>query len=268
MREAAMPISLPEPDRTQLAHSPLQLVVCQVRFEETLAVSDPKLILAIHQRLGGRAGHYKRIESVKGTRIELQVGPGGATFPPAEATQSGWRLVSDDAWTVSVMPDHVALETSKYTTWGGDFRPRLVELVDAATAEIKPATEQRLGLRYIDRITRPLVVEAAEWEPYVAPEFLGPILHPSLGPAVKTAQQQIILEFDGGVRCLLRNGFLADPNADGRLTYVLDFDVFRAELQPFDPEGIKETADRFNHLSLQLFQQATTPELRRALSDE
>ena len=261
-----MSVRLPEPDRTPLARSPLQLVVCQVRFEETLAVSDPKLILAIHERLGGRAGRYPKLEAVKGSRLDVQINVAGASLLPSEAPFSGWRLSSEDGWTVSVMPDHYALETTRYTTWDGDFRPRFAELTDAVRSEIGPATEQRLGLRYIDRVSFPPVETAAGWRGYIADEFLGPVLHEVLGAAVKTTQQQVVLDFGAGVQCLLRHGFLADQNQEGRLTYLLDFDVFRGVLQQFDADGIKAAADQFNELSLQLFQQATTPELRRILA--
>ena len=261
-----MSVKLPEPDRTPLARSPLQLVVCQVRFEETLAISDPKLMLAIHRRLGGRTGPYPKVEAVKGLRFDVQINVAGVNSLPSEAPYSGWRLSSEDGWTVSVMPDHVALETTRYTTWDADFRSRLGELIDAVQTEIKPATEQRLGLRYIDRITHPPVDSPAAWRGYIATELLGPVLHDALGPAVKTTQQQVVLDFGSGVQCLLRHGFFADPNQEGRLTYLLDFDVFRADLQPFDPEGIKSAADQFSELSLQLFQQATTTDLRRILA--
>lgn len=261
-----MSMKLPEPDRTPLARSPLQLVVCQVRFEETLGVSDPKLMLAIHRRLGGRSGLYPKVEAVKGLRLDVQVNVAGSGQMSSESSYSGWRLSSEDGWTVSIMPDHVALETTRYSTWGEDFRPRLGELIDAVQAEIEPATEQRLGLRYIDRITEPRVDSPADWQGLIATELLGPALHPSLGPAVRTTQQQVILDLGEGVQCLLRHGFFPDPNQEGRLTYLLDFDVFRGDLQQFDPESVKSAADQFNVLSLQLFQQATTEDLRHILA--
>ncbi len=257
---------LPEPDRTPLARSPLQLVVCQVRFEETLAVSDPKLMFAIHERLGGRTGRYPKLEAVKGSRLDVQISVTGASLLPSESPYSGWRLSSEDGWTVSVMPDHFALETTSYTTWDGDFQSRFAELTDAVQSEIGPATEQRLGLRYIDRVSEPPVETAAGWRGYIADEFLGPVLHNVLGSAIKTTQQQVVLDLGEGAQCLLRHGFFADQNQEGRLTYLLDFDVFRSVLQPFDADGIKAAAGQFNELSLQLFQQATTPELRRILA--
>jgi uncharacterized protein (TIGR04255 family) len=237
-----------------------------VRFEETLAISDSKLMLAIHERLGGRTGRYPKVEAVKGLRVDFQINVAGSGQLPSEAPYSGWRLSSEDGWTVSIMPDHVALETTRYTTWDADFRVRLAELIDAVQAEIEPGTEQRLGLRYIDRITDPPVDSPVEWRGYIAAELLGPVLHEALGPAVKTTQQQVVLDFGSGVQCLFRHGFFADPNLEGRLTYLLDFDVFRADIQQFDPDGIKAAADQFNKLSLQLFQQATTADLRRILA--
>ena len=76
-------MSLPDPVKAPLGKSPLQLVVCQVRFEETLAVSDAKLVLRLHGDLGGRAGRYPKLESVRGDARRDTHGRGG----PARSTK-------------------------------------------------------------------------------------------------------------------------------------------------------------------------------------
>jgi len=238
-----------------------------VRFEETVAVSDPKVALAVHELLGGRVGRYPKLEAVKGARLDIQINLGGGGVLPTEAPFSGWKMTSDDGWTVTLMPDHVALETSNYTTWEGDFGPRLGQIIDAVSETVAPATEQRVGLRYIDRIDYPPVASASEWQGRIADEFLGPILHPILGPAVKTTQQQVVIDISPGVQCVVRHGYFVEPKAP-QPAYLLDFDVFRAAVRPFDPGEVKAAADTFNVISLQMFQQATTAKLRQSLASE
>jgi uncharacterized protein (TIGR04255 family) len=169
-------------------------------------------------------------------------------------------MESDDgSWVVSLMPDHAALETTAYTTWD-EFQPRLATLIDATAEHVRPTFEQRLGLRYVDRIRELELATAPEWEPFIAPELLGLAGHPQLGQAIKTAQQQILLDVDDGVQCLLRHGLIADEQR-GVADYVLDYDVHRVRSRPFDAESIKEAAEVFNRAALQLFQASVRREL-------
>lgn len=259
-----MPLDLPEPDDSRLSGSPLELVVCQIRFESRPVVSDGATALAFHQALGGESGQYPVVEQVEGQAVNVTVGPG--QVPKAETTAlNGWRMRSEDgAWIVSLMPDHVALETKRYTTWAEDFQPRLGTVIDAAAEHVKPTFEQRLGLRYIDRIRELELTTATEWEPFISREFLGPIAHPALAPAIKAAQQQLLLDVGDGVQCLLRNGPLVDEER-GVTDYVLDYDIHRQGSRAFAAESIKAAASEFNRTALQLFQASLTDTLLERL---
>jgi uncharacterized protein (TIGR04255 family) len=159
------------------------------------------------------------------------------------------------------MPSYVSLETSAYTTWSDDFRPRLAQLLEVVSVHVSPAMEQRLGLRYVDQITEPVVSAPQEWRDFISPELLGPILHPRIGPAVVASQQQVELDLGEEVRSILRHGFISDPARDGALGYALDFDIYREGIRAFDIDDILGTADHFHLRALQLFQQAITPKM-------
>ena len=261
-----MPHGLPAADSTPLERSPLQLVVCQIKFEETLAVADGRLILAFHEALGGARGPYPKVEQIRGSRLDIPVSLGAPARAPSETPFTGWRMQSSDGWIVTIMPDSAALETTRYTTWSADFQPRLSQLMAAVAEHIKPATEQRLGLRYVDRIADPPVSSPSEWRGLVTDEFLGPILHPTLGPLVRATQQQIILDLGDGIRAIVRTATALDPSPNERPAFVLDFDVFREGVLPFDSSSIEAAAADFHDLNLRLFQQATTQGLRNTLS--
>jgi uncharacterized protein (TIGR04255 family) len=258
---ANMPLNLPPPDKRQLKRSPLVLVVAQVRHEEITDLGTGRAMLEIHKALGGPSGLYPRSEQATEQATNIQVMPG--LVPTALQTQrKGWRLRSaDGAWIISLMPEFFSLETTAYTTWGGDFRPRFSTLLDAVTSAIKPATQQRIGLRYIDRISDPVVQSPQEWRDYIAPEFLGPLLHPLLGPAALATHQQIDLEAGDDMHSSIRHGFFADPSRANALTYLLDFDVYQEVIRAFDKESIMAALDGLNLLALQLFQQAVTERL-------
>jgi len=252
---------LPAPDRTRLARSPLQLVVCQLRFEDIPSVADPRVGLAMHGLLGGRTGPYPLFEQLRGEQLDVQIGVGGP-IATQQSPLTGWRLFSEDRrWIVSLLPGSIALETTAYTTWEEAFGTRLEAVLAAAAQELKPVLEQRLGLRYVDVITEPEVSSPFGWRGWIVDELLGPILHEQIGPFVRSTQQQVEIDAGDGTRCTLRHGALPDRARVGRTSYLLDWDVYRDQAQPFDLANVNAAAASFNLLALRLFQQAITPEL-------
>ena len=266
-----MAITLPEPNRTRLGKSPLELVVCQVRYEPNLRAADTQRALEFHEALGGRDGDFPDLQPVtQGMQLSFAMGAGtaGPTSPQVvESSRSveGWRFASrDEKWIVSLMPDFVALQTVAYDSWDDSFRPRLEAILTAVARFLEPRTEQRFGLRYVNRMRLPRIIMPSGWRPFIAPELLGLAGHAGLGAAVVAGQQQLVLNLEEGVVCGLRHGFLNDPGGSDALLYSLDYDISRQGGRVFDLQDILATADRFNTLVLQLFQASVTA----ALMDE
>jgi uncharacterized protein (TIGR04255 family) len=261
-----MPLDLPAADKTQLAHAPLELVICQVKFDETVAISDSRTILDVHTRLGGRAGQLSKVQESQVQVMEVPMGPAGPAGLPTTKTHRGWQLASDDGtWTATLLPDSLALQTTAFTSWKEDFGPRLHDLIDAVAEAAKPSMEQRIGVRYVDRIAIPDVHVPGEWDSWIAPELLGPILHARLGPGVRTIMQQVDLDVADDVRCTLRHGAMPDPNRRGMYQYILDADVFREGLRGFSSADVRAAADDFHDAAVKIFQQAITPKLLHRL---
>jgi uncharacterized protein (TIGR04255 family) len=252
--------SLPEPDTALLPQSPLELVVCQIRYEPRSEVSNPRVALAFHAALGGTVGEYPRMDTVGGQAINVEVGPGGPAVTRNDGL-TGWRYQSTDgAWIVSLMPDHLALESRRsYPGWE-EFSTRLDSLIEVLGEELGPAVEQRTGLRYIDQITTVQAASASEWARYLAPEVLGLAAHEVLGEHVLNARQQLLLDLGEGHGCVLNHGFVPDDNA-GRLGYALDFDVFRDGARAFDPAAVRDTLSVLHTDALKLFRASITDEL-------
>jgi uncharacterized protein (TIGR04255 family) len=247
-------VDLPEPDRGRLARSPLELVVCQVRHERRLVVGEGATALAVHDALGGVGGAYPSIDEVSGAELNVMMGLGIGAPNVRETKTSGWRLTSaDGAWVITLMPDNFSLETSSYTSWDDDFAPRLDALIDAVATHVNPTFEQRIGLRYVDRINELGLTHLAAWQPYLRPELLGLALHPQLGPGVRSYQQQVLIELADGVTAGLRHGPVVEPGRDV-VDYQLDYDIFRQGGRPFDADAVKAATAQFNISALQLFQ--------------
>jgi uncharacterized protein (TIGR04255 family) len=261
-------LHLSELDRQKLAHPPLTNVVCQVSFDLSPRASEAKVASAFHEALGGSRGQYSQIASITETSVNLAFGPNAApSFGQPSGITTGWRLTDEKGdHSVTLMPHSVRVEARAYGGWEDDFGPQVNAALAALEEHIDPVFEQRLGLRYINQVTEPIVSEPADWREWIDPQVLGIVMHDDLGPRVKFARQQVVLEEAEGVRSTLNHGFASDPERDGALTYLVDIDVVREGMRPFDRKAIAAAATDFNSYALRLFQLTVTPALRDHLS--
>jgi uncharacterized protein (TIGR04255 family) len=254
-----MPLTLPEPSTTQLAHAPLELVVCQVRHDRNLAVADATRALAVREALGDA---YPHMEEQAQQQLSFLAGPTGLAPLPGGTEQRGWRFRSaDGAWTVALLPDFYALECTGYTSWT-EFRTRLVDLTHAVSQHLQPALELRLGLRYIDRITRPVVSTPTAWTGLIQDNLLGPVLHPDFCNALSGVQGVLQMVAENG-EVLLRHG--TQPDDSGNWPYLLDTDCYRSSSRRFAPDTLLADAEYLHKLALQVFQASITPRLFEVL---
>ncbi len=256
-----MPLTLPEPSTTQLVHAPLEQVVCQVRHDRNLAVADATRALAVREALGDG---YPHMEEQAQQQLSFLAGPAGFAPLPGGTEQRGWRFRSaNGAWTVALLPDFFALECTGYTSWT-EFRTRLTDLTLAVHEHLHPTLELRLGLRYIDRITRPVVSTPTAWTGLIHDNLIGPALHPDFRSALSGVQGVLQMTAEDGGEVLLRHG--TQPDDSGNWPYLLDTDCYRASSRRFAPDTLLADAGHLHRLALQVFQASITPRLFELLA--
>jgi uncharacterized protein (TIGR04255 family) len=264
-----MPLELPPADDRVSGRPTVSTVICQIRFEEQPSVSEGALAIEFHERVGGPSGRYSKIEPAEGAnRILFEMGPDGP-LQQQTTRRTGWSLQAENgSWSLVLLPDNITLqaEGEGYVGWDS-FVERLTEALEALADVVSPAVEQRVGLRFVDRIPGGDlgVVDPTGWEQYIAPEFLGPITVPGIGRAVRGGQQQLLLDAGNGATCGLRQG-LAAITGDDRSVYVIDCDFYREGVRQFDPTAILEVVGGFREQSDCVFGVAATPDLLDALS--
>jgi uncharacterized protein (TIGR04255 family) len=250
-------LQLPEPSMEKLERSPLELVVCQIRYERNLAVADTRRALEVQEGLGGK---YPVLDQAAGIALNILGGTSGMST--ASEQQHGWNFRSTDgAWTVVLMPEFFALETRAYTDWA-DFSTRLNELVLLVVSAFDPSLEQRIGLRFIDRVKDPVIHSPEGWEGWIDDRLLGPALHSAFAPAIKACQQ--VLQLDGGddMEVLLRHGCVPEGSPDDSVWhYVLDHDCSRSGGRAFSSDSIRDCTERLHTLALAVFQASVTEKL-------
>jgi uncharacterized protein (TIGR04255 family) len=210
---------------------------------------------------------FTRIEQVQ---IYTQTLVGAPMAAGTQEVTQGWHLKSSDgAWTAAVLPDQFSLETTSYTQWD-DFRSWFEKLAAGVESVAPPTMEQRLGLRYLDRLRDLGVSEPAGWGRWIHSAWLGPPLHEVLGEAVTQLRQEVELNLGGEERCTLRHGVVSDPSAapGGGALYLLDFDLFRQQARKFTSAGVIAGAQDFHQKADALFRQIITEELLRYLQGD
>jgi uncharacterized protein (TIGR04255 family) len=256
-----MVLQLPEPVRDKLARSPLQLVVCQVRHEHNSAIGDSERALSVHNTL---RDDYPKFDDHIAQDVRVLAGPAGVQ-PMTGETLHGFRFRSrDDSWTVVVMPDFFALETTKYDDWA-DYNKRLRAVTTAVETSLAPVIERRLGIRYVTRLTDPLVRTPRDWGGKINDSLLGAIAHPGLSEGLLNSQAVVLLQASEDIQVLLRHGCFPEQDGSGSYSYLLDHDCFREGGRRFSVEDTMRGAEQIHTVALQLFQTALTPEYFRQL---
>jgi uncharacterized protein (TIGR04255 family) len=72
--------------------------------------------------------------------------------------------------------------------------------------------------------------------------------------------QQLLLRVDEQLRAGIRSGPITDRD-DGRVDFLLDYDVFRQGGRPFSLDDVVATAEKLNSCAHQLFRVSITDEL-------
>lgn len=248
------PLTLPDPEPVVFDRSPLSLVVCQVRFEHLGTISDDAAT-ALRDRLGDRYPLAQPLQNA-----EISVGPSGAQ---AAAVQ-GRRFASVEGdWAVSLLPDHVSLETTAYDDWA-DYDSRLREVLRGVQEVLSPRVETRLGLRYVNELSLDAVERPSDWGHYLQSALVGD-LSADLPFEAALATRQTILQLDAGddARLNFRHGIAGEAagTATQALAYILDFDCFRQSQRLLDVDELVKTADRFNTMITSMFQWCMTESL-------
>lgn len=254
------PLLGPPPQEVPLPSAPLVRVIAQVRFASILAVQGAEHIAPFQEAI--RATYpVLRQEHAQ----SLLVGPQGVA---SGQELVAWRFADvDGTWRVSLAPEFVALETTDYTSRTG-FLERVQAVLEAVEEYVGPDVVQRVGLRYIDRVTGEALEDITK---LVRPEMLG-IVNSPLFQNMQHAMSDVLLNVPED-DCLLRTrwGYLPaggaiDLNALEPIeerSWILDLDMFSSEQRPFAAVPLIEDLGRFAERLYTMFRWTVTEEFLR-----
>lgn len=252
------PIAAPSPVEIPLGNAPLVRVIAQLRFPLVIGIEQRDFIAPFQEAISSKYPVLRQ-EQTQG----VVVSPTGVAQVPA---QTAWRFADvEGQWRASLTQGFVALETTAYPG-RADFLARLSEIVTALDKYIEPKLVDRLGLRYIDRISGEAVKDVAQ---LVRSELLG--IAGTLDSAhVVHAISESLIAFDGA-HLLARWGHLPggttiDPAAMEPIevpSWILDIDMFSGESRPFSVDRVMNDAKRFAERIYTFFRWAVTEDFLR-----
>lgn len=252
------PLTAPLPPEVPLSKAPLVRVICQVRFPLIVAVEQRDTIAPFQEAIRGT---YPVLREER-TQAVL-VGPTG--IGQAAPNQIVWRFHDIDAvWRVSLAPDFVALETTRYTS-RAEFLDRLRQVLDVLEEHVQPKLIDRLGVRYVDRVAGPEVLDLPR---LVRAEVCG-----IAGTAAAAHLQHSITESMFVIdheQLLARWGKLPpqatiDPTIEpiNEPSWILDLDMFSTERAPFDVDRVLAATTGYCERIYGVFRWAVTDEFLR-----
>jgi uncharacterized protein (TIGR04255 family) len=240
-------------------------VIAQVRFPVIVSIEKREFVAPFQEALRDTYP-VLRPERIR----EFLMGP--QEVAPVQS-QVVWRFNDvDEKWRVSLAPDFIALETTAYAS-RGDFMNRLQVALRSLSEHIGPKIVDRLGLRYIDRVSGQNVDDITM---LVRPEVSGVLATPLAASAQHALSESLFMVPEAKSQLRARWGQVpphgtVDPavlEPVETLSWILDLDMFSLGSRPFDTEALVAEARTYAERIYALFRWVVTDEFLRRYGGE
>lgn len=253
---AKSPLIGGSPAEVPLEKAPLVRVITQIRFPAIVSMEKNDFIAPFQESIR----HDYPI-----MRSEVSQGLFFAKGVAEPRSSTIWRFFDQkEVWRASLGQNFLALETKEYTS-RKDFIDRLLKLLMAFNTQIGTEMVDRLGVRYVDRVTEK---DFQHLPSMVRPDVLGVLSGiPSETMRHSITESLFVIGEESG-ELLARWGFLppqatVDPNSiepiDER-SWLLDIDAFVANTRPFDIETLLLQTQKLAERIYSFFRWAVTDE--------
>lgn len=241
-----MPPNFPSVDRIELVSPPLEVVVCQIRFPTVVELAANQAPSGFQKRLV-KEYPISRRQNTTSVAPHPELG--------VEVTKSSHWAFEDKnrIWTVSLGASFLSLETKRYVRFN-DFVERFLAVLDLSRQEYPIEIRQRLGLRYVDRLSRSKQDHLpADWEAEIRQDLI-PLrsLRGASEPQFGSMESRFSFErqFLTIRSHFMEKGFSGSAESE----LILDFDSYTEEQG--DMDGIRGLLRQFHETSYRAFRWA------------
>lgn len=202
-------------------------VICQLRFPEILSI-EANAPVEFQEAIRADFPQFLRRQETPAPRITGA--PGNMTLQNQPAVINYQFASADGIWRVNLTGKFISLSCSQYTTWE-DFAGKLDKPLAAFIQVYKPAYFERVGLRYLNFISRSqLGLEGVPFSELIAPCYLGPLAEEDVAESASTrCSVDAELGIRGGCRVKLHAGpglVKRGGQEDKEVKFIFDQDLF------------------------------------------
>ena len=239
-------------------------VICQLRFPEILAIGA-KPPVDFQEAI--RADYPQYSSRMEAPAPKLSGVPGNMSLQNQPATINYQFVSADGIWRVNLTQKFISLACNRYTSWE-DFAARLDKPLAAFIQIYKPAYFERIGLRYVNFISRKaLGLEGTPFRELIQGKYLGilsdeQVMEPSVGRSGVDAEFAI----RGGCRVKLHAGpgqVHRAGKTDGEVKFIFDQDLYMPG--KVAPNLSAPALQTLHAMGWALFRDAITDELHDAM---
>lgn len=202
-------------------------VICQLRFPEILTISAN---LPVEFQEAIRAEYPQYSARMEAPAPKLTGTPGNLHLENQPQTINYQFASADGVWRVNLTSRFISLACAKYTCWE-DFALKLDKPLAAFIKIYKPAYFERVGLRYLNFISRKtLNLEGTPYSELIAPCYLGPLGEEDVAEhSTSRCSVDAEIAIRGGCRVKIHAGpglVKRNGQQDNEVKFIFDQDLF------------------------------------------
>ena len=211
------------------SNNQLAEVICQLRFPEILTIGA-KLPVDFQEAIRVEFPVYSSRKEMPAPKISGT--PGNLSIEKQEPTINYQFASADGVWRVNLTSKFISLACTHYTSWE-EFAQKLDKPLVAFIKTYKPAFFERVGLRYVNFISRQaLDLQNIPFSQLISPCYLGPLAEEDVAePSVLRCNVDTEMNLRAGCRVKIHAGpglVKRSGKPDNEVKFIFDQDLFMA----------------------------------------
>ena len=214
-------------DRCHYRSNQIAEVICQLRFPEILSIGTTAPA-AFQDAIRDEFPQFIRRQDLPAPKITGM--PGHLSLENQPGVINYQFSSADGVWRVNLTSRFISLTCNRYSSWE-EFAKKLDKPLAAFIQIYKPAYFERIGLRYLNFISRyELGLEGVPFSQLIAPCYLGPLMEEDVQEANSTrCNIDAELNIRGGCRLKVHAGpgfVKKNGKSDQEVKFIFDQDLF------------------------------------------
>ena len=214
-------------ERCLYRNNQLQEVICQLRFPEILSIGV-NVPAAFQEAIRDEYPQYSARKEIPAPKITGT--PGNFRLDNGDATVNYQFTSADGVWRVNLTTKFISIACSRYTCWE-DFAGKLDKPLAAFIKLYKPAYFERVGLRYVNIISRKaLELEGTPFKELISSCYLGILAEDDMQEAATSrCSVDVEMAIRGGCKAKIHAGpglVKRNGQQDPEVKFIFDQDLF------------------------------------------